>query len=74
MLCRIIVVANIRWVELAGALITTGEKRPEDPEQNEYENNARGDGDGDQDDYACSQEICQRKSMINIGVKKTKNR
>lgn len=74
MLCRIIVIANICRVELAGTLITTGEKRPEDPKQNEYENNARGDGDGDQDDYACSQEICQRKSMINIGIKKTQTR
>ena len=74
MLCRIIVIANIRGVELAEGLITTGEERPENSEQNEHEDNARGDGDGDQDDYACSQEICQRKSMINIGVKKTKNR
>ena len=61
MLCRIIVIANIRGVELAEGLITTGEKRPENSEQNEHEDNARGDGNGDQDDYASSQEICNAK-------------
>ena len=35
MLCRIIVIANVRGVELAEDLIATGEQRPEDSEQNE---------------------------------------
>jgi len=74
MLCRIIVIVNIGGVELAGILITTGEKRPEDPEQNEYEDNARGDGDGDQDDYACSQEIVMSKAEVCKRVEDTRNR
>jgi hypothetical protein len=47
MLCRVIVIviANIRRVELAEGLITTREEGPKDTKQDNQENYPSGDGD-----------------------------
>jgi hypothetical protein len=58
MLCRLIVIVDIRRVELAEDLVTTREEGPKDTKQDNQENYASGDGDRDQDDNASSKEIC----------------
>lgn len=45
MLCRVIVIADVRRVELAKDLIPTREEGPKDTKQDNQENYAGGDGD-----------------------------
>jgi hypothetical protein len=47
MLRRVIVIANIRRIELAEDLVTTGEECPKDTEEDDQENYTSGDGNGD---------------------------
>jgi hypothetical protein len=47
MLCRVIIIADIRRVELAEDLVTTRKEGPEDTEQDNKENDASADGDRD---------------------------
>jgi hypothetical protein len=47
MLCRVIIIADIRRVELAEDLVATREEGPKDTKQDNKENDASADGDRD---------------------------
>jgi len=47
MLCRVIIIAGIRRVELAEDLVATREEGPKDTKQDNKENDASADGDRD---------------------------
>ena len=47
MLCRVIIIADIRRVEFAEGLVATREESPKDTKQDNKENDASADGDGD---------------------------
>ena len=47
MLCRVIIITDIRRVELAEDLVATREEGPKDTEQDNKENDASADGDRD---------------------------
>jgi hypothetical protein len=47
MLCRVIIIADIRRVKLAQDLVATREEGPKDTKQNNKENDASADGNRD---------------------------
>jgi len=57
MLRRVVIVTDIRRVELAENFIVTGEEGPKDTKQDNQENYASSDSDGDQDDNASCKDI-----------------
>ena len=59
-----LVILNLGGVEFIDSVISSGEESPKDADQGQQEDNARCDRNGDQDDDANREEVCNEQCEL----------